>query len=154
MLAESRQENFQISLWNYIEGRYSLTAKYFRGVSSLDTSALSEWVEFSWQNSMRKEIRTVKDKPGNYVDAYINAMIYVRPSDVLTRITRIHDTVVDLLRRPVVTVKDWVGDGSEIAKLEGQGIEADNYLGVVDDLNVQSMIFHFCYIERFDRYTS
>lgn len=154
-LAEAKQENFQIALYNYIEGRYSLTAKCFAEDNNLDTTTLTEWVEFAWRYIISREVRHVAGKPGNINEAYMDVQINVKPTGNITRIARIKDTVIDLLRRPVIQVQDYVGGTTnDIGNLEGEGLVTDISLGKENDVNQHLLTFKFRYLERFDRYTT
>lgn len=153
MLPESQLSNYWRSLFAYIETNYTLTAKQISGENQLDTTKLSEWVEFIWHTQMVETfIRNVDNaNAGNIMNATIGAIIYVKPTNVVGRIVTIRDTVVDLLRRPLIEVVDWVGTKNIIGTLQGEGLISDVALGLRQDLNRWSLGFKFTYQEKFER---
>ena len=154
-LPEAKQENFQIALYNYIEGAYVLTEKYFVGANTLDTTSLNEWVEFSWHNVIGREIRHVNGKPGQMNFVYLDALIHVKPTSIITRITRIKDTLIEVLERAVIDVLDYVGSSTTIVGgIQGQGVESDYALGLENDVNKHLITFKFQFMRRFERYTT
>lgn len=152
MLPESQLSNYWRSLNAYIETNYTLTAKILID-EELDTESLSEWVEFIWASQISHSFIRHADNAnmGNLMDASIGAIICVKPVGVAGRIFTIRDVVVDLLRRPLITVKDWVSSKTEIGTLQGEGLINDVSLRRVDDINKWSLMFKFRYQEKFER---
>lgn len=153
MLPEAQLSNYWRSLFAYIETNYTATAKYLVGENELDTDSLSEWVEFIWSDSIPRYFLRHADNshPGNIVHVTIGANIYVKPTTVVGRIIAIRDVVVDLLRRPLIEVKDWMGTKSVIGLLQGEGLKSDVALGIREDLNRWALMFGFSYQEKFER---
>lgn len=153
MLPESQLSNVWRSLWAYVESNYSATAKSFVGLTALDTESISEWVEFAWQSSTSAAFVRHMDNehPGDVMNAIVTAGIFVKPTDAVGRIVTIRDVVVDLLRRPLITVKDWVGSKVEIGTLQGEGLLVDVSLPLEDDLTKWSLGFRFRYLEKYER---
>ena len=111
MLPESQLSNYWRSLIAYIQSNYTTTRVYFSGENELDTTSVTEWVEFIWSTQIPHVfVRHANNAhAGNIMDATIGAIIYVKPTTEVGRIVTIRDAVVDLLRRPLIEVKDWAG---------------------------------------------
>src|SRR5258706_14834480 len=96
-------ENVVRSFYNYVVTNYTETAIYFLGQHVFDTTKLPEWVEFELGTAARRFIRHVDGNDptllGNIVSYYVDAVIYVRPTDNITRIVHIRDLVADLLQQ-------------------------------------------------------
>ena len=154
MLPEGQLSNYWRSLNAYIETNYTLTAKSLMD-EELDTEPLSEWVEFIWASQVPHSFIRHADNVnmGNLMDASVGAIICVKPlaSSLVGRIFTIRDVVVDLLRRPLIVVKDWAGSKAEIGTLQGEGLLSDVNLRRVDDINRWSLMFKFRYQEKFER---
>lgn len=153
MLPESQLSNYWRSLVTYIQTRYTLTPIYFSGETQLDTTSITEWIEFIWhtQTSFAFVRHADNAHPGNIIHATMGAIIYVKPTDVVGRIVTIRDVVVDLLRRPFIEVVDWAGTKNVIGSLQGEGLMNDVALGIREDLNRWSLAFRFSYQEKFER---
>lgn len=153
MLPEEQLSNYWRSLFAYIETNYTFTAKQFNGENQLDTTKISEWVEFIWRTQRPYAFNRNVDNEnvGNNVYATIDALIYVKPTNVVGRIVTIRDVVVNLLRRPFIEVLDWVGTKNVIGSLQGEGLISDVALGLRQDLNRWSLSFEFMYQEKFER---
>lgn len=152
MLPQEQMTNYITSIWNYIEGRYSETAKYFYGLNTLDTSNLTEWVQFSWQTSTRQfERQTDQTYPGSLVHANIVANIYVKPKDEFLRIVKIRDVVVALLRRAIIEVRDWMGTKAVISQMTGENLLIDSFIDTQNDVDQHVLVFDYLYLEQFER---
>ena len=153
MLPEEQLSNYWRSLIAYVETNYTLTEQYFVGESALDTTELTEWVEFIWSSQIPHTFVRHADNahPGNIMDAMIGAIICVKPTDVVGRVVTIRDVVVNLLRRPLIEVKDWMGSKNVIGSLQGEGLVGDVNLGLSEDINRWSLKFQFRYQEMFER---
>lgn len=153
MLPESQLSNYWRSLIAYIQTNYTTTAMYFSGENELDTEPLTEWVEFTWISQFPFSFARHADNvnAGNIIYASIGALINVKPTSVVGRIIQVRDVVVDLLRRPLIAVVDWMGTKTEIGSLQGEGLIGDTNLGLRDDLNRWSLSFRFRYQEKFER---
>ena len=153
MLPESQLSNYWRSLIAYIQSNYTTTQIYFSGENELDTKTIPEWVEFIWSTQVPYVFARHMDNahPGNIMNATIGAIIYVKPTTVVGRIVTIRDVVVDLLRRPLIEVKDWTGTKNVIGALQGEGLISDVALGISEDLNRWSLGFRFRYQEQFER---
>ena len=153
MLPESQLSNYWRSLIAYIQSNYTTTRVYFSGENELDTETITEWVEFIWGTQIPHVfVRHIDNAhPGNIMDATIGAIINVKPTTVVGRIVMIRDVVVDLLRRPLIVVKDWVGSKNVIGSLQWEGLVSDVHFGLREDLNRWSLGFHFRYQEMFER---
>lgn len=148
----AKRENVLQSLWAFIETNYTLTEKFFIGLNTLTTDTLAEWVEFLFNDMRRKEVRAVnQDNPGNIVSLRLTTNIFVKPTDVISRIDRICDTLAELFRRCVIEIRDWVGDSSVIGKMIGQGIMADMRLPDENEYQRHMLIFTFQYVEEHER---
>ena len=155
ILPQERSFNYVASLWNYIEGRYTTTEKYFYGLNTLDTTKLDEWVQFSWDVGYRDFYRQTDQGseayPGNLVHVNVVTNIYVKPSDVLLRITQIKDELIGLLRRAIVDVRDWAGSKNIISQLWGNGIVQELFLDTQDEIDQYQVTFDYSYVEQFER---
>ena len=153
MLAEEQLSNYWRSFIAYVETNYTTTGKYFVGENELDTTNLTEWVEFIWSSQTPHTFVRHADNahPGNIMNATIGAIICVKPTSVVGRIVTIRDVVVNLLRRPLIEVLDWAGSKSVIGSLQGEGLVSDVNLGLDGDINRWSLKFQFRYQEMFER---
>lgn len=148
-----RFENYLRSLWNYIDGKFSMTEKYFRGVNTLDTATLTRWVEFAWESSTRTDFRsTDQSYPGSRVHGNLIATIYEKPNDTFLGIIAVRDTLVALLRRAVIEVRDWAGGTNQfIQHLTGERLIIDASVPSEEDINRHVLVFDYCYLEQYDR---
>lgn len=152
ILPQEREYNYVTSLWNYIEGRYTFTEKYFYGVNTLDTTTLDEWVQFAWDISFREDFRrTDQTLPGSIVHVNLVANIFMKTRDNFLRVVQIKDEVVGLLRRAIVEVKDWAGNKAVIGKLIGCGIAQETFIDTQDEIDQHMVLFDYRYLEQYER---
>lgn len=149
-----RIENIKRALFNYIASNYSETTIWFQGSNVLDTTGQTEWVWFGIVGSSRQPMRQIRQDSanmGNLVTFLIQAIIYVKPTETITRIDGIRDVVVNLLRRPIIEVTDRIGSTGNVGRLAGKEIQTDIALGIENDLNTHSLTFEFDFIEEFSQ---
>lgn len=152
ILPEERIENVKRALFDFIETNYTLTTKWFQGSNVLDTTAITEWVWFGITGSDRRFLRHVRrENLGNLVTFFVSAIVYIKPTETITRIDLIRDTIVNLLRRASVQVVDRVGSAGNLGKLYGKELLSDIPLGIEDDLDRLSLTFAMEYIEEFSK---
>ena len=152
MLPQEKLENIITSLWSFTESRYTLTSKYLWGYSGLNTQNLSEWVQFSYQNSTRVFHRqSDQNYPGNTVHLDFMANIYVKQTENFMRSVTIRDTLVGIFRRCIIPILDWTGDKARLGEIIGQDIIMDRPVAGEDDLSRHILIFDMQYMEQFDR---
>ena len=135
--ATERLENAVSAIYNYLESNYTLTTKYFSGSNTLDTSSLTEWVEFEIEEvPMRRFLRQVTEATlGDLAAIYVLATAYVKPSNNIMRIFRIRDSVMNLLRRAMIQILDRAGLTGNLGRLRCQGLVEDNHLGIEKDVD-------------------
>jgi len=151
--AEEKFENVKRSLYNHIEANYTETAKDFAGSNALDTTGITEWAWFgitgaTGRRFMRHTQATVH---GDLVQYLLTVIINVHVTDYVTRIDRIRDVVINLLRRPSIQIVDYVETQANLGKLLGQGIFSEGHLDAENDVQRYSLIFLMQYMEEYDR---
>lgn len=149
ILPQERTENVKRALFDYIATNFTETAIQFQGSNVLDTTAQTEWTWFGITGSSRRYVRQTRSNFGNLVTFFIQAIIYVKPTQSITRIDAIRDAVANLLRKASIQVVDRIGGTGNLGKLYGREILSDVPLGVENDIMMHSLTFAFDYLEEF-----
>lgn len=160
MLATERFGNVQRSLYNYIEQNFTESAKDYRESNSFDSTVVNDWVWFGIASVAPRYIGFHSQGTTKAEKLYISlqTIINVKPGSYIIRMSDIRDAIVNLLRRPSITVTDYVGGGGSIGKLIGQGLRSemmDNRIRAIpgsaeEDIQRWIMMFDFEYISIFD----
>lgn len=146
---EERFNNVKRALFDYIETNYTETAKWFQGSNVLDTTAITEWVWFGIVAvARRKPMRQVGSNIANLVTLLVQAIIYVKPTETITRVDAIRDEVVGVLRKPAIQIVDRVGSTGNLGSLHGQDVINENDLGIENDLHMYQVTFEFDFLEE------
>lgn len=147
---EERFDNIKRALFDYIETNYTTTSKWFQGSNVLDTTAITEWVWFGIVGvPRRRPMRQVGNNWANLVTIALQAIIYVKPTETITRTDAIRDVLVGILRKPAIQIVDQVGSTGNLGKMFGQDIESEVDLGIENDLHMYSIVFGFSFLEEF-----
>ena len=147
---EERFDNVKRALFDHIETNYTETAKWFQGSNVLDTTTETEWVWFGIAGvARRRPMRQVGNNIANLVTLVVQAIIYVKPTETITRISDIRDEVVGVLRKPAIQVVDRAGSTGNLGKLHGQDILNEVDLGIENDVHQYSITFDYLYLEEF-----
>lgn len=147
---EERFSNIKRALFDYIETNYTETTKWFQGSNVLNTTAITEWVWFGIVGvARRKPMRQVGSNIANLVTLLVQAIIYVKPTDTITRVDAIRDVVVELLRKPAIQIVDRVGSAGNLGTLYGQDVINEADLGIENDLQMYQVTLGFDFIEEF-----
>lgn len=147
---EERFNNIKRALFDYIETNYTETTKWFQGSNVLDTTAITEWVWFGVVSvARRRPMRQVSNNWGNLVTLLVQAIIYVKPTDTITRVDAIRDVVVGLLRKPAIQIADRVGSAGNLGTMYGEDVVNEADLGIENDLHMYQVTFAFNFLEEF-----
>jgi len=150
ILAFERFENVRRSLYNHIASNYTLTSFQLQGETDIDTRSIDEWVWFGIQGSTRQFLHHVtSDTYGNLVTFFFTSAIYVKPTDNLSRIDLIRDTIVNLFQRKAIQVTDYVGNAAAIGRVISNEPPEDVPLGLINDINQHAVTFRMKYLEQF-----
>jgi hypothetical protein len=146
---EERFDNIKRALFDHIETNYTTTTKWFQGSNVLDTTAETEWVWFGIVAvARRRPMRQVGNNYGNLVTLLVQAIIYVKPTETITRIDAIRDAIVGVLRTPAIQIVDRVGSTGNLGSLHGQDVISENDLGIENDLHMYQVTFSFDFLEE------
>lgn len=147
---EERFDNVKRALFDYIEINYTETTKWFQGSNVLDTTAITEWVWFGIVGvARRRPMRQVgSSNIANLVTLLVQAIIYVKPTDTITRVDAIRDQIVGVLRKPAIQIVDRVGSTGNLGSLHGQDVINENDLGIENDLHMYQVTFAFDFLEE------
>ena len=147
---EERFDNIKRALFDYIESNYTTTTKWFQGSNVLDTTAIAEWVWFGIVGvARRRPMRQVSGNFGNLVTLLVQAIIYVKPTETITRVDALRDVIVGLLRKPAIQIVDKIGSAGNLGKMYGQDVVNEADLGIENDLHMYQVTFGFNFIEEF-----
>lgn len=147
---EERFDNIKRALFDYIESNYTTTTKWFQGSNVLDTTAITEWIWFGIVGVVRRQpLRQVSNNFGNLVTLLVQVIIYVKPTETITRVDALRDIVVALLWKPAIQIVDQVGSAGNLGKLYGQDIVHESDLGIENDLHMYQITFAFDFLEEF-----
>lgn len=150
ILPEERTENIVRSLYGHIETNYTLTDKWFADSNVLNTTALTEWVEFSLISSTGRFMRQVTESTlGDLTTLLLHVLICQRPTAAVTRVNLIRDTIANLLRRASIQILDYVGGGPALGKLVGEGLMIDAFAGRERDVSRYALTFGFRYLAEY-----
>ena len=150
--ASEKSENVKRSLFAYLTTNYTTTALQLQGSDVVDTTALTEWVWFGIPAvAVRQFIRSYSSVEHADLATYlVTAEINVKPTTAITRIDAIADVIRNLLRRPSISVVDYVGAGNgEVGKLLGQGVMSEVTLPIENDLQKHVITFRMQYLEKY-----
>ena len=150
ILPEERTENIVRSLYGHIETNYTLTEKWFGDSNVLDTTTLTEWVEFRMLSATKQFMRQVTESTlGDLMSPLLHVLICQRPTTAVTRVHLIRDTIVNLLRRASIQISDYVGSGPALGKLVGEGLMVDAFAGRERDVSRYALTFRFRYLAEY-----
>ena len=152
MLAEERVSNIKLSLVQYLQEQFTFSPIYFEGELALDTTRLTEWVEFSMPSTNRRYVRRLPNgRIGNIARYLISMLIHLKPTSNVVRLEQIRDEVVSVLREPTVPVYDYADTGIQIGDVVGDGLESDGPKFKSNDLYIYPLLFNFRFIEEHTR---
>ena len=150
ILPEERRENIVRSLYGHIETNYTLTEKWFGDSNVLDTTTLTEWVEFNVLSATEQFMRQVTESNlGALTSLLLHVLIYQRPTTAIMRVHLIRDTITNLLRRASIQVSDYVGGGPALGKVVGEGLMVDAFAGRERDVSRYALTFRFRYLAEY-----
>ncbi len=150
IIPEERMENIVRSLYGHIETNYTLTEKWFGDSNVLDATKLTEWAEFSILSAGARFMRQVTESNlGDLTTLLLHVLICQRPTTLVTRTFLIRDTITNLLRRASIQISDYVGGGSALGKLVGEGLMIDAFGGRQRDVSRYALTFRFRYLAEY-----
>ena len=160
ILATERLGNVQRSLYNYIEQNFTESAKDYREANGFDSTSVDDWVWFGIASVAERHMgfhSQAATKAGLWYIS-MQSVINVKPTAYIGREIDIRDALVNLLRRPSITVVDYVGGSGNIGKLIGQGVRGeslDNRVRAIpgsaeEDIQRWIMMFDFQYMAVFN----
>lgn len=153
LYADGQEENVILSLYNHIQGNYTLTPVIFVGQDEFNSEVADEWVEILWSMPGGKRIRTLgQGVSGMERHPTLSCVIRTKPTANLGRHHRIFDALCNALSDRSIPINDYVGgDGSQVGKLyvqdQGEHIE----LGRDGDVKVSVAVFQLQWQQAYGR---
>lgn len=156
LLAEERFENVQRSLYDFIQNGFTLSVIDFEGSDGFDSSDVNDWVWIGVSSKTNKFMRqTSPGRLGDLTRFILHTVIYLKPTDDLSRKDRIADDLENLLRRASVPITDYVGGGGVIGQAVGQGVVGDRLTSITipgsakEDIRPYLLDFEFLYLKEY-----
>ena len=151
IVGEERKENVERALLTYIQTNYTTTAIWMEGENSFDTRSVSEYAEFSIIGELprrfQRHVSAHNTRHGNIVSLLVQAVISLKPTATLTRLSAIRDAIVNVLRRAKIQIQDDVGGTSAtLGHLFGEGLIRSMDAGMENDIRKHSLLFPIYYL--------